>query len=85
MATAFNFTEITINLIAFLFSIIIWYILVACALRYEILRGQIRDMGVIRASEATTNKRNAFEVERQNLFLKDLKAAIDFHQQTREY
>lgn len=85
IATAFYFTESNLCIVAILFSVLIWYVMVSCALRYEILGSQIRDMGVIRTSEATVKKRKVSEGERHNLFLRHLIEAIDFHQDTRGY
>lgn len=77
MANAFFFTEITLTILSVLFSVIIRSLLISSSLRYEILGCQIRNMGT---TNKMPKKRKTLQVE--NLFLKDLIAAINSHQHT---
>lgn len=45
MATIFVFTEICLTITILLFSIIIWYVLFVCSLRYEVLGSNLKNMG----------------------------------------
>lgn len=85
LVNAFMFTELFLTFIVFLSSVIIWYLMLNCALRYKILGNQIRNMGVIKTVEIGAKKRKISEKEKQIIFLRDLIAAIDTHQQIREY
>ncbi|XP_037042354.1 odorant receptor 94b-like [Bradysia coprophila] len=80
MATVFLFTEVFLSLIALFFSIMIWYLLFNCSLRYEVLGSELKDMG------RTSEKRDAKVTERQmhNNFFEDLKTSIDAHLHLRE-
>lgn len=48
VAFTFVFTEGTLSSLTILFSIIMWYLMFNCALKYEILGYQIKKMGVRR-------------------------------------
>lgn len=80
LASAFLTTEATMTIIGMLFSTLIWYLLMTCTLRYEVLGSQIRDIGVIKANEATTNKRKVSNAEKQKIFFRDSIATIESHQ-----
>lgn len=80
IAFGFIFTETILTAISMLFSVIIWYLMVNCALRYEILGHQIQNMGVIKPVEGITNRRKI-----SNLFLQDLFAAIESQKHIKEY
>lgn len=59
-----------------LLSIIIWYLMINCAIKYEILETEFRKIGV---QNLKTTK-----ITGEQLFLKDLKIAIKSHQETYE-
>lgn len=84
IAITFIFTQINIAYIGILFSILIWYLMINCALRYKLVGRKIVNMGEISEANEITNKRKITDEERNNVFLRDLILAIDFHQQTRE-
>lgn len=81
-APLFLYTEMLMSIIATLLSILIWYLMIACALRYEVLGKQIINMGAIKATEATRKNLN---VGNQNIFRRHLIAAIEYHKNLREY
>lgn len=73
----FSFISIAVLLsaVAFLFSIITWYLLVNCAIKYEIIGCRVRNIGV----PQLTNE------EKENIFAEDLIEIIRSHQHIREY
>lgn len=80
IAVTFTFTEVYLSLITVSFTIIIWYLMTNCSLRYEVLGNEIRNMGQINKE----NKRKISDKEKQDLYLHDLKASIDDHLHIRE-
>lgn len=85
VAFTFFSTEIILSDIAFLFTIMIWYLMLNCGLKYEILGNQMQNMGVIKTVAPTGNKRIISDSEKQNLFQRDLMVAITCHQDIRKY
>lgn len=82
IATGFIFGAAILSMIAIFISVVIWYLMISCALRYEILGIRIRNMGT---SEAILEQPNISDVEKHKIYLEDLTAAIESHQQTRKY
>lgn len=76
-ANAFLFTELMLSMTAVPFSITIWYLMLICSLRYEVLASDLRSMG-------QTNEKLS-EKENQNVFLYNLKTSMVAHLQLREY
>lgn len=68
----FLVTQVILSLILSLFGVIIWYIMINCSLRYDILGHQIKNMGVLKEVEETANKRKVLDSEKENTFLCDL-------------
>lgn len=85
IAFVFLVTEIFLTAVAILFSILMWYLMTNCAIRYEVLGHQIKNMGVIREVVATANRRKITVVEKQNLFLQDLISHAESHKDIMEY
>lgn len=73
IATFFIVTGFLLATIGVLFNVIIWYFLLICSLRYEVLGSEIKNMG--RRSE--TRKGKMKEIQMQNDFLEDLEASVD--------
>lgn len=71
--------------ITLLFSLIIWYLMVHCALKYNVLGNYIRKMGVIGTVGAKGNQRRMPEEVKQNLFQQDLITVINSHQDIKKY
>lgn len=73
----------TYSVLCFLLSIIVCYLLMNCAIEYEILGNRLKNMGVIgKRKDRTTQK---LEVgDEQQLFLKDLTAAIESYKKMNE-
>ncbi|XP_037040269.1 odorant receptor 94a-like [Bradysia coprophila] len=76
MATVFLFTETVLTIIAVFFSILIWYLLLNCSLRYEVLASEMRNMGKIMDSK---KGQNVIVTSIQKSFVDDLKASINVH------
>lgn len=83
IAFSFMCTEIGIQCVVFLFSIVTWYIMINCSIRYEILGNQLRRMGAISSVKGTN--RNSTETEKKSLFINELIVAIQYHQRIKEY
>lgn len=82
IANIFLITELFITLYMFLFSFLTWYLIMMCALRYEVLGHQIKNMGSSETNKITANK--AANDENYQKFFRDLTVAIESHQQIRE-
>ncbi|XP_037039738.1 putative odorant receptor 71a [Bradysia coprophila] len=80
LAYIFFVTEMVLSLLALPFSVIIWYLLLHCSLRYKILGMEIRKMG----QRISGNKVKISEKERQTIFYQDLLVAIADHLHLRE-
>ncbi|XP_037041485.1 odorant receptor 23a-like [Bradysia coprophila] len=78
-AVIFVFIEIIMSLAAFLFSTIIWYILLNCSVRYEVLGNELRKIG----SQCDIESKISVQ-EKKNIFSQDLKASIDDYSQIRK-
>lgn len=76
IANIFILSEVILAITTFLFSITIWYLMLNCALRYEVLGNELRNMGMI-----TEPKIQMSYKENQNIFLRNLKALIETHLQ----
>lgn len=81
MANIFIFIGDFIMMTVMLFSIIIWYLLLNCALRYEVLGSEIRDMGHI----TEKGNKKLSEMQMHNNFFESLKESIDAHVHLKEY
>lgn len=84
MAFGFVFTEIFLAAVSISFSIIIWYLLFNCCLKYDVLGSELENMGVIRSVDPTVNKLKISEREKRNLFNRDLITGIKSHKDINE-
>lgn len=81
-AVIFLFIQMLMTIISFHFSILIWYLLLNCSLRYQVLGNELKKMG----SECKEELEGKItEQERENVFSNDLKSSIGNHQQMRKY
>ncbi|XP_037024534.1 odorant receptor 94b-like [Bradysia coprophila] len=71
LANAFITSHTYLTIVVILFSIIIWYLIMQCSLRYEGLAGDVRIMG--RITEQKNGKMS------HNAFMQDLKELIIAH------
>lgn len=76
LAFVFTFVEIAYGTSIFCFNVIIWYLMLCYAIKYELLGNQLRRLG-------TTDSKIS-EARKQNLFNQDLIALIKAHQKIRE-
>lgn len=67
-----------------LLNVTIWYLMLIFAIEYELLGNQMRHMGIIMATETGTKGPKISEAEQQNLFYRDLIAAIEADKKIRE-
>lgn len=67
----------TYSSLSLLLSVIIWYLMINCAIQYEMLGNQLRNLGL--------EKMKASKEEIQKLFLQDLIAAIEIHLKLKKY
>jgi len=70
-AVVFLFIEATLTAISLLFSILMWYLMINCSLKYKVLGNQLRNLGVIRTGNGVI-----LEVGTQKLYQRDLIAGI---------
>lgn len=85
IAILFLTTETSLTAAAVLFSIVIWYLLFNCGLRYQVLGSELENMGVKRILDATVKKRKISVVENRNLFNRDLIDGIESHKDINKY
>lgn len=79
IVVTFIFTELILTSISVLFSVIIWYLLTNCGLRFTVLGERIRNMGKIESVEGTSKKRKVLKIERDNLYHQELHQCIASH------
>jgi len=77
MAHIYIIVGCTYSSLSLLLSIVIWYIMINSAIKYEVLENQLRNMGV--------KKQNNTEIEIQAFLLQDLIAAIRTHLKIKKY
>lgn len=78
---AFNFTGVLLSDFSFLFSILMWYLLFNCALKYDVLAHRLRNMGATKSKD----KRRISERESENAFARDLVEAMESHKDIHKY
>ncbi|XP_037031538.1 odorant receptor 94b-like [Bradysia coprophila] len=90
LAFAFFITEVLLVFAAFLLSVLTWYLMANCALRYRIIGHQIKDMAVEKAV-VTVDIESSAEADNMGLkvseaqrFMSDLHDIIESHKQTKE-
>ncbi|XP_037039648.1 putative odorant receptor 71a [Bradysia coprophila] len=76
IATAFLFTEFILTVTFSICTVLIWYLLLVCALRYEVLGGDLKNMGRV-SSENGNVKMTQKQIHIK--FLEDLKTSIKAH------
>lgn len=84
IAFAFVLTEGIFLALTPFFSVVMWYLMLNCALKYEILGKQFEKMDQMRTADAATNEQTTTYAIEQNLFLRNLFSAIRSHQHIRE-
>ncbi|XP_037032673.1 odorant receptor 94a-like [Bradysia coprophila] len=76
IANSFILTECVLSMITTFFFILIWYLLLSCSLRYNLLGSELKKLGQI-ISEETNDAIS--EKRKQIIFMQDLKASIVAH------
>lgn len=82
VAFTFFSTEVLLTYMGFLFSVLIWYFMFNCAIRYEMIGYQIRSMGVV---NETDKKRKISDVEKEKIFRLDFVTTVESHERINEY
>lgn len=82
IANIFLFTEVGLCLAPLLFAITVWYIMLICSLRYDILGSELRNMGRTNEDESLAERSNE---EWHEVFSEDLKSSIYRHLRLRGY
>ncbi|XP_037025558.1 odorant receptor 94b-like [Bradysia coprophila] len=82
ITTFFIFTEVFLAIIAVLFSILIWYLLLICSLRHDVLGSELRKLGHEQIAEKANKK--ILEKRMQYSFFEGLKSSIKTHLHLRE-
>lgn len=81
-----TFTFLSIGMITttivMLLNGIIWYLMLNCAIKYQILQNQLRNLG---STKQTIRQRKISEAEKEKLFLQELIALIKNHQNIQKY
>lgn len=75
IATIFLFNEYLLYLITAIFTVIIWYLLVVCALRYEVLGSELKNMGRTSVNE----DRQETDTQMHKNYFENLTTSIDAH------
>lgn len=76
MAVTFIFTEFIIMTVSWLFTVVIWYLMTNCGLRYDVLGQQIKKMGKIKANQL---RKKLSDTETDELYRADFLEAIKSH------
>lgn len=61
-------------------TLIIWYLLTLCAIKYEVLGNKLRNIGVIATKGTTRDISNISELEQEKLFVQNVIQSIESHQ-----
>lgn len=85
LTVAFLSSEFSFTIFSWLFTGMIWYLLANCSLRYRILGKQIKDMGKVAPVDETTNKMEVSNIEKDNIYLRDLLVTIKSYNYLNEY
>ncbi|XP_037037126.1 odorant receptor 94a-like [Bradysia coprophila] len=72
-------TEIVLTFSAVLFTVVVWYLMLLCSLRYEVIGREIVKAGSGQKGETLSVK------ERHNLFRKDVESSIIAHRRLRGF
>lgn len=86
LALAFNSTEEIVAVLIIFFSTIVWYLMVQCAFRYELLGHKLRTLGTVKADSGSVFQFKVSKVDsNRKQFLRDLMFGIRLHRDIREY
>nr|QGW45418.1 odorant receptor 45 [Bradysia odoriphaga] len=75
MATVFMLNITVLTMVSVFLSILLWYLLLNCSLRYEVLASELRKMGHI----IEKRDENVTVAPKQTRFVEELKASINAH------
>jgi len=64
-----------------LFNFIIWYLMMSCGIKYQLLGNEFREMGFVHGESV----RNIIVARNQELFLKELLEQIKYHRHLQKY
>lgn len=78
MSFGFVSYQILFSVVCASFNVIIWYMMVSCAVKYQILGNEFRNLGTLNEAKTTKDKK-------QNLFPNELIALIKNHRNLQQY
>lgn len=85
IAHSFNVVGSSYAVLCFFVSVIVWYLMINGAVKYQLLGDQLRNMGVANVTiNGTSQNRKHLKTNQQNQFLEDLIEAIRTHQKVKE-
>lgn len=85
IAFLFSSSEGILCGISCLFPIIVWYLLINCGLMYKVLGNKLKNIGANRMMDLEGNKVKRSKKEKEMMFRRDLRSAIQSHQDTCEF
>lgn len=85
IAFGFVSTEIFLTIIAILTTAIKYCLMLSCAIKYDILEHQLRNLGEIKKDDAAKSQRKISQIEKNNLFVRDLIAGIQSYEAINQY
>lgn len=66
-------------------TIIIWYVMLNCSIKYQVLGSRLRNLGVIKAKKAAIERHLIEQADHPNLYKEDLLSLVKTHQNVSEY
>lgn len=81
---AFNTYEASITIVCTFFNVLIWYMMMACMIQYQVLGNEFKNLGFNNQAKQD-NKREISVSEKQNAFLHELIQLIKRHQHLQKY
>lgn len=80
-ANVFILTEVFLSMVVVFSSIIIWYMLLVCSLRYSVLASELKKLGW----NGVEGMRTMTEQQKQHIYLQDLTRSIDDYVHLKKY
>lgn len=85
LTDVYNFLGVVYSVLIFFLAIIIWYLMMNGAIRYEILGNQLQNMGMNRRNVMTAQSDKISLTEQEMLFIQDLIDAVEAHKTISKY
>lgn len=85
IAYSICFTCLILSWLNSLLTVLVWYLMINCSIKYEILGSQLRNIGITRTTNAPVAIDRGSNGEKQKLLLQDFIELIKSHQHIRKY